>query len=133
MVATGSYTKVRNLGSGSYGKVMLVRHADGHELVMKSINAIQGEGNAPDALNEVRVLSALQHPFIVRYHESFLDGRSVCIVMDYEAGGDLYTRVTKTRNAGQRFPECQRSPLALFRIARFDRRCHRGSLNLPNW
>merc|ERR1719428_40230 len=106
--ATGGYTKVREIGSGSFGKVILVKDGENKQYVIKAIDISRMDSKERrDAVNEVRVLSSLKHPYIVSYRESFLDGRSLCIVMDYAEGGDLYTRIVKTRKAGQSFGEPQ--------------------------
>merc|ERR1719440_669093 len=59
------------------------------------------------AINEVRVLSSLKHPYIVSYRESFTEGSTLAIVMDYADGGDLHERIGRTRKAGQAIPERQ--------------------------
>ncbi|CAE8637793.1 unnamed protein product [Polarella glacialis] len=105
--ATG-YTKVREIGSGSFGKAILVKDTDGRPYVLKAIDISRMDSKERrDAVNEVRVLSSLKHPYVVSYRESFLDGRTLCIVMDYAEGGDLYNRIAKIRKAGQNFPEPQ--------------------------
>ena len=56
-----------------------------------------------EALNEVTVLKALRHPYIITYRESFIEKkynilvilRCLCIVMDYADGGDLYAKIAK--------------------------------------
>jgi len=60
-----------------------------------------------DAINEVRVLSCLKHPYIVSYRESFSENSTLAIIMDYADGGDLYQRIGRTRKAGQSIPERQ--------------------------
>jgi NIMA (never in mitosis gene a)-related kinase len=108
MVATGGYTKVREIGSGSFGKAILVKDAENRQYVLKAIDISRMDSKERrDAVNEVRVLSSLKHPYVVSYRESFLDGRTLCIVMDYAEGGDLYNRVAKQRKAQQNFPENQ--------------------------
>ena len=42
------------------------------------------------AMNEVDVLSMLKHPNIVGYHDSFMDDKSLMIVMEYAPGGTLH-------------------------------------------
>merc|ERR1719428_1515045 len=106
--ATGGYTKVREIGSGSFGKAILVKDQENRQYVLKAIDISRMDSKERrDAVNEVRVLSSLKHPYVVSYRESFLDGRSLCIVMDFAEGGDLYNRIAKTRKAGQSFPEGQ--------------------------
>lgn len=108
MATLGGYTRVREIGAGSYGRAILVKDADGANFVLKAIDISRMDAKERrDAVNEVRVLSSLKHPYVVSYRESFLDGRTLCIVMDYAEGGDLYNRVAKTRKAGQMFPEQQ--------------------------
>lgn len=36
-----------------------------------------------DAVREARVLSKLDHPSIVKFHDSFIDGESFCIVTEF--------------------------------------------------
>ena len=38
------------------------------------------------ALNEVKVLSILNHPNIIKYYENFLEQASLMIVMEYAEG-----------------------------------------------
>ena len=35
----------------------------------------------------------MRHPYIVTYKESFMDKKSLCIVMEYADGGDLYNKI----------------------------------------
>lgn len=41
-------------------------------------------------MNEVRILASIHHENIIGYKESFLDGNTLCIVMDFASDGDLY-------------------------------------------
>jgi len=54
-----------------------------------------------DAINEVHVLKAMKHPYIITYKESFMDKRCLCIVMDYADGGDLYTKIANQKKIGK--------------------------------
>ena len=51
------------------------------------------------------MLSQMKHSNIVAYQESFQDGGSLYIVMDYCDGGDLYKKINDQR--GKLFPEEQ--------------------------
>jgi len=100
--------KVKDIGQGSYGKAMLVHDQDGKLYVMKTIDmSAMDRKQRRDAINEVRVLSCLKHPYIVSYRESFSENSTLAIVMDYADGGDLYQRIGRTRKAGQSIPERQ--------------------------
>lgn len=50
------------------------------------------EKEKANALNEVRILASVDHPNVVAYKEAFFDeeSNSLCIVMDFADGGDLY-------------------------------------------
>jgi NIMA (never in mitosis gene a)-related kinase len=60
-----------------------------------------------EAANEVKVLSSLKHPYIVRYHESFLENGTLAIVMDYAEGGDLANRIKRQSQKQELFAEGQ--------------------------
>jgi len=101
-----NYTKVKDIGKGSYGKAVLVHDRDGKVFVMKVIDMTRMDSKQrKDAINEVKVLSSLKHPYVVSYRESFTEGRSLAIVMDYADGGDLHQRIQRTRQTGKGFPE----------------------------
>ena len=53
----------------------------------------------------MKVLSQMKHSNIVAYQESFQDGGSLYIVMDYCDGGDLYKKINNQR--GKFFSEEQ--------------------------
>jgi NIMA (never in mitosis gene a)-related kinase len=60
-----------------------------------------------EAVNEVKVLSSLKHPYIVQYHESFIENGTLAIVMDYAEGGDLSKRIAHHRSRRDLFAEGQ--------------------------
>lgn len=42
-----------------------------------------------DAINEVTILSKLDHPNIVKYYDSFIDKNILAIIMEFCENGDL--------------------------------------------
>lgn len=52
-----------------------------------------------DAVNEIRLLASIRHENICRYHEAFVDGNHLCIVMEFAPNGDLGRFIRK----GQEF------------------------------
>ncbi len=60
-----------------------------------------------EALNEVHILKAMRHPYVVTYRESFIEKRCLCIVMDYADGGDLYTKINQHKKTQELFSEDQ--------------------------
>jgi len=100
------YTKLKDIGCGSYGKAVLVQDREGKLYVMKIIDMSRmDQKQRKDAINEVKVLSSLKHPYIVSYRESFAENRNLAIVMDYAEGGDLHQRIQRARHSGQAFQE----------------------------
>eukprot|EP00929_Paragymnodinium_shiwhaense_P037679 TRINITY_DN20035_c0_g1_i1.p1 TRINITY_DN20035_c0_g1~~TRINITY_DN20035_c0_g1_i1.p1 ORF type:complete len:586 (+),score=97.97 TRINITY_DN20035_c0_g1_i1:123-1880(+) len=99
------YALVRCIGTGSFGTACLMKDEEGKFCVMKTVNiSNMPHKDQEEAVNEVKVLASLKHPYIVRYRESFLEAGYLGIVMDYAEGGDLQRRVQQAR---QGFPEQQ--------------------------
>jgi NIMA (never in mitosis gene a)-related kinase len=101
------YRKVKVVGKGSFGHAVLVQSVVDRKLyIMKIIDVSRMERKQKEeALNEVHVLKAMRHPYIVTYRESFMDKRCLCIVMDYADGGDMYGKIAKQKQNGKGFPE----------------------------
>ncbi|CAA9986571.1 NIMA related kinase 4, putative [Plasmodium knowlesi strain H] len=85
------YEKIRDIGKGNYGNTILVRDRKNDHYVMKIINISQMTPKEKrQCLKEVELLSKLNHPFIVKYIESYIEGDTLRIVMKHCKGGDLY-------------------------------------------
>lgn len=87
------------LGSGSFGTVFKVRRlADNDVYVLKSIRIAElSFKEQSDAINEVRILSQLDSPYIVKYFDSFIDSGSLHIIMEFCNKGDLQTLIKKAK------------------------------------
>ena len=99
----------KKLGKGSFGTVCLVkRKLDGKVYAMKRVylsNSPKTEIEA--ALNEIRLLSSLNHPNIIGYKETFYDNpsKTLNIVMEFADGGDLAKRIEYNKKNYCRFDE----------------------------
>lgn len=83
------YQIIRSLGSGAAGTVHLARDkVTNQQLAIKEIN-IESKDSLNHTLNEIENMKKLQHPNIVRYHNSYQEGNKLYIVMEYIDGGDL--------------------------------------------
>eukprot|EP00756_Hemistasia_phaeocysticola_P037433 Hpha_TRINITY_DN16696_c1_g1::TRINITY_DN16696_c1_g1_i1::g.179550::m.179550/K08857/NEK1_4_5; NIMA (never in mitosis gene a)-related kinase 1/4/5 len=95
------FTKVRNIGKGNMGACYLMKNNDDQRYyVIKQIDlGKMSKKERQQALNEARVLSALKHPNIINYVDSFLAKRTdhLCIVMEYAEGGDIAQRIKACR------------------------------------
>jgi len=79
------------LGQGSFGTVHKVRRrADNNIYVMKLIPIGQMDSRGQqDSINEVTILASLNHPYIVKYYDSFIENKTLHIVMEFCDKGDL--------------------------------------------
>ncbi|ORC93431.1 putative serine/threonine protein kinase, putative,protein kinase [Trypanosoma theileri] len=98
-VFLSKYRKIKSIGKGSFGEAVLVRSkADGKRYVVKAIeSASMTAKEKRDVQNEIRILSAVNHPNIIRYHEHFEDGTLIFIIMEYADGGDLNSRIKEAK------------------------------------
>eukprot|EP00002_Diphylleia_rotans_P031425 TRINITY_DN6527_c0_g1_i1.p1 TRINITY_DN6527_c0_g1~~TRINITY_DN6527_c0_g1_i1.p1 ORF type:complete len:1021 (-),score=183.21 TRINITY_DN6527_c0_g1_i1:528-3590(-) len=106
------YEPLKALGRGSFGLVSLFRNKESKDLcVIKKIYAEdQTKQQLLNIRDEVRLLSALRHPNIVAYRETFIDQtdrNAICIVMDFCDGGDLDKRIRHAIELNYRFDENQ--------------------------
>ncbi|KAI5780722.1 kinase-like domain-containing protein [Peziza echinospora] len=84
------------IGRGSFGSVFKAHKKINKEVVaIKVLNMdVTDENDIRDAISEVTLLSALKQNEvhnICRYHESFLEGARLWVVMDYCSGGSVRT------------------------------------------
>ena len=94
------YEKIRILGEGTYGVASLFRRKrDGKYFVIKEIKISSlSQKDLDDAINEACVLSSLNHPYIIKYEESFQENTFFYIVMEYANGGDLLQKIKERKN-----------------------------------
>eukprot|EP00397_Hematodinium_sp_SG-2012_P024073 GEMP01025059.1.p1 GENE.GEMP01025059.1~~GEMP01025059.1.p1 ORF type:complete len:556 (+),score=157.28 GEMP01025059.1:11-1678(+) len=102
------YTRIRELGKGSFGKCYLVQNngVDPPELcVIKQMDTSMMSAHEHDeAVKEASLLKKMNFPNIVRFQEVFMTRRGrLCICMEYCDGGDLHHKI-KERN-GVPLPE----------------------------
>lgn len=95
------------LGKGSYGSVYRVRRlSDGKIYALKETNVKQmSQQDRADAVNEIRLLASVRHEHVVNYHEAFVDGNRLCIVMEYAPHGDIAKAIKKRQQQGKFFSE----------------------------
>ncbi|XP_044150708.1 serine/threonine-protein kinase Nek11 [Bufo gargarizans] len=106
------YLIQQRLGRGSFGTVYLVLDKKAKEeeklKVLKEIAV--GELNPNETVQanlEAQLLSKLDHPAIVKFHSSFLENASFCIITEYCEGSDLDCKIQEIKNNGEVIPEYQ--------------------------
>jgi len=86
------------LGKGTAGRADLVtKNSDGSEWVLKVVEGEYQPESQTQALNqgsmeEVAILSKLRHPNIICYEDSWVEGTTLKILMEYADGGTLESR-----------------------------------------
>lgn len=103
------YKEIKLLGKGSFGRAVLAQEkSTGDKYVMKVIQmSTMKPKEREDALMEAKILSKLQHPYIVGYKDSFVDSKYLYIIMEYADRGDLFDQIKKQKMTGRLFPEAQ--------------------------
>lgn len=103
---------MRTLGTGSFGRVHLVRSVhNGRYYAIKVLKKQQvvKMKQVEHTNDERRMLKLVEHPFLIRLWGTFQDSSSLFMVMDYIEGGELFSLLRKS----QRFP----NPVAKFYAA----------------
>lgn len=94
------YTEIKKVGEGSFGKAILVQAEGNTKLICKMVDISRAsKKEQDDAVKEAKVLSSLNHPYIVRYRESFQEAGWFCILMDYCEAGDLTKKIEASKKS----------------------------------
>ena len=92
MSTQADFATVKQLGQGCGGICRLVRRkADNRLYALKELEMPGDPAEANAVLQEVHILASLEHPFIVRYYDSFVETRKLFLVMEYAPNGSLHT------------------------------------------
>ena len=107
-----SWSKVKLLGQGAFGKVYLVKNAKGENCVLKEVS-MQGMDRPAmkEAYNEITNLRKVSagHRNIIGYREHWVKRESscLCILLEHAAGGDLHALIQERRKRRDRFSEAE--------------------------
>lgn len=92
-VTKDDFNMVSVIGTGSYGKVLLVKKKGSEKLyAMKVIKKkhIRKNKQVEHTWNERKILEKINHPFIVKMRYAFQNERKLFFVLDYCPGGELF-------------------------------------------
>ena len=113
-IAITQLERGRTVGLGSYGKVMLVRHAQsGTPYALKCLNRrlVVANGQQRAVARERAVMARVSHPFCARLVRTFKDAHAVYLLLEWCPGGELLRHLPRAPGVG--LPE----PSARFYVA----------------
>eukprot|EP00743_Colponemidia_sp_Colp-15_P010894 GILK01012068.1.p1 GENE.GILK01012068.1~~GILK01012068.1.p1 ORF type:complete len:862 (+),score=168.21 GILK01012068.1:96-2681(+) len=101
------YERLKTIGRGASGAVQLVRRtSDGKLFALKQIcMEYLADSEKKLAQNEVMLLKVLVGPTIIRYYDSFMEGETINIVMEYAEGGNLSEKIKQAKMEGRHFDD----------------------------
>jgi len=87
------FEKLKVVGKGSFGKVLLVRKMDDKKIfAMKILDkaTIVEKEEVEHTRSEKSILTKLDHPFLIKLHYSFQTPEKLYLIMDFVNGGELF-------------------------------------------
>ena len=100
------FVTISVIGKGTYAKVLLVRQIkDGGLYALKVLKKkyILEKKQERHIMTEKQILSAIEHPFLVKMKMSFQDEKKLYFLLEYCPGGELFGLMA----AKERFTEDQ--------------------------
>ncbi|XP_056591368.1 protein kinase, cAMP-dependent, catalytic, beta a isoform X1 [Triplophysa dalaica] len=92
------FDRLRTLGTGSFGRVMLVKHRQtGQYYAMKILDKqkVVKLKQIEHTLNEKKILQAVSFPFLVKLEYAFKDNSNLYMVMQYVQGGEMFSHLRR--------------------------------------
>ncbi|KAI5554395.1 hypothetical protein BDE02_19G009600 [Populus trichocarpa] len=86
--ATNDFDPVNKLGEGGFGCVYKGVLSDGTQIAVKQLSAKSKQGNR-EFVNEIGMISALQHPNLVRLYGCCIEGKQLLLVYEYMENNSL--------------------------------------------
>ena len=99
----------KKLGEGAFSIVYKVnRKSDNKPYALKKVKIGQLKNKEKEnALNEIRILASISHPNVIQFKEAFIneEDNTLCIIMEYAGGGDLYQKIADCKKRKIFIPE----------------------------
>ncbi|KAB2605506.1 leucine-rich repeat receptor-like serine/threonine-protein kinase [Pyrus ussuriensis x Pyrus communis] len=80
--ATSNFDRANKIGEGGFGSVYKGVLADGTVIAVKQLSSKSKQGNR-EFVNEIGMISALQHPHLVKLHGCCIEGNQLLLVYEY--------------------------------------------------
>lgn len=94
------FTFIRTLGTGSFGRVHLVRsqhNSRSYAVKVLSKDRVVKMKQVEHTNSEREMLERVRHPFLVNLWGTFKDTKNLYMVMDFVAGGELFSLLRKSQ------------------------------------
>lgn len=92
------FDRIKTLGTGSFGRVMLVQHKGSkHYYAMKILDKqkVVKLKQVEHTLNEKRILQAISFPFLVKLEYHFKDNSNLYMVLEFISGGEMFSHLRR--------------------------------------
>ncbi|EXB36794.1 putative LRR receptor-like serine/threonine-protein kinase [Morus notabilis] len=86
--ATNNFDAANKLGEGGFGSVYKGVLLDGTIIAVKQLSSRSKQGNR-EFVNEIGMISALQHPNLVKLHGCCIEGKQLLLVYEYMENNNL--------------------------------------------
>ncbi|KAF5290723.1 hypothetical protein FQA39_LY14642 [Lamprigera yunnana] len=96
--ALDDFERIKTLGTGSFGRVMIVQHKPTKEYYAMKIldkQKVVKLKQVEHTLNEKRILQAISFPFLVSLRFHFKDNSNLYMVLEYVPGGEMFSHLRK--------------------------------------
>jgi len=97
-LTSDTFEKIRTLGTGTFGRVYLVRHKETQHFyalkVLKKREVVRLK-QVDHVKNEKSILIDIHHVFIVNMYSAFQDETNLYMLMEYVIGGELFSHLRK--------------------------------------
>ena len=97
-VCLDDFHRIKTLGTGSFGRVMIVQHKPTKEYYAMKIldkQKVVKLKQVEHTLNEKRILQATNFPFLVSMRFHFKDNLNLYMVLEYVPGGEMFNHLRK--------------------------------------
>ncbi|EOA23450.1 hypothetical protein CARUB_v10016637mg [Capsella rubella] len=87
-VATNNFDHANKIGEGGFGPVHKGMLTDGTVIAVKQLSSKSNQGNR-EFLNEIAMISALQHPHLIKLYGCCVEGNQLLLVYEYLENNSL--------------------------------------------
>ncbi|GLT81065.1 hypothetical protein SLA2020_524710, partial [Shorea laevis] len=87
-VATNNFDPANKIGEGGFGPVYKGHLTDGKVIAVKQLSAKSKQGNR-EFVNEIGMISALQHPHLVKLYGCCIEGNQLLLIYEYMDNNSL--------------------------------------------